>query len=153
MKRVTYKITHPLIRFYWRICKPKTYGSRAIVLHGENILLVKNINVSHWSLPGGKIDKGETIEECLFRELKEELDLSVNKIEYKLGEYVSKKEGKRDTVYIFIVKIISPNFIKQWELADANWFPISNLPENLSPATSRRIMEFKNGDKEIVSNW
>jgi len=107
IKLLIYKITHPLVRFYWRIFKPKTYGSRAIILNKENILLVKNINNNYWSLPGGKMDKGETPEECLFRELIEELTLSVSKIEYKLGEYFSNKEGKQDTVYIFVIKLSS----------------------------------------------
>ncbi len=127
---------------YWQIFKPKTYGARAIILNEANILLVKNINVNHWSLPGGKINKEKTLEECLLRELKEELALSISKTNYKLGKYLSDKEGKRDTVYIFVVNLSSPTFQKQWELQDAQWFPLSRLPENLSPATSRRISEF-----------
>jgi len=153
LKWLIYKITHPFVRFYWRIFKPKTYGARAIILNEANILLVRNINVNHWSLPGGKIDKGETPEECLLRELKEELVLSISKTDYILGEYLSSKEGKRDTVYIFVVKLLSPTFQKQWELQDAQWFPLSRLPENISPAASRRIYEFQNGSRNKISAW
>jgi ADP-ribose pyrophosphatase YjhB (NUDIX family) len=115
--------------------------------------LVKNININHWSLPGGKIDKGETPEACLLRELKDELALSMVKIDYKLGEYLSNKEGKRDAVYIFVVKLLSPDFQKQWELEEAQWFPLSHLPENISPAASRRISEFQNGSRNLLSAW
>lgn len=153
LKWLIYKITHPFVRLYWQIFKPKTYGARAIILHEADILLVKNINVSHWSLPGGKIDKGETAEECLLRELNEELALFILKTDYKLGEYLSDKEGKRDKVYIFIVKLPSPIFQKQWELQDAQWFPLSRLPENLSPAVSRRINEFQNRSRNLISAW
>jgi 8-oxo-dGTP pyrophosphatase MutT (NUDIX family) len=153
MKRFIYKITHPFIRFYWKIFKPKTYGSRAIILHGIKVLLVKNINVQHWSLPGGKIDSGESPEECIFRELKEELSLSEIRTDYKLGEYISKKEGKTDIVYIFVINLFSPIFEKQWELEDARWFNLDELPEDISPAGLRRIKEYQAGKKDIFADW
>ena len=153
IKLIIYKLSHPFVRLYWHIFKPKTYGARAVILNQNNILLVKNINVNHWSLPGGKIDKEETPEQCLLRELKEELALSIQKVDYKLGEYISNKEGKRDTVHIFVVKIPYQEFIRQWELQDARWFPLSSLPPDVSPATSRRIIEFVNRNKNIISAW
>ena len=75
-----------------------------------------------------KINKGETPEKCIYREMKEELALSISKTNFKLGEYVSNKEGKRDAVYIFVIKLPSKVFQKQWELQDAQWFPLSSLP-------------------------
>lgn len=145
--------TQPLARIYWRVFKPKTYGSRGIVLYGNQILLIKNPSAKHWSLPGGHIEKGETPEQCIIRELKEELDLSINKTEFKLGEYISDNEGKYDTVFIFVIKLPSPNFTKQWEPDDAGWFKLSELPTNISPAGLRRINEFQKDKKNLHSKW
>lgn len=153
MKRFIYKITHPFIRFYWKIFKPKTYGSRAIILHGNKVLLVKNINVNHWSLPGGKIDSGENPEQCILRELKEELNLSEIEANYRLGKYISQNEGKTDTIYIFIIKLFSLTFEKQWELEDAKWFNLDELPKDISPAGLRRIKEYQTGKKDIFVDW
>ena len=47
-------------------------ATRAIVLNGENILLLYTIRYHDYSLPGGGIDEGETKVEGLIRELKEE---------------------------------------------------------------------------------
>lgn len=152
-KYILYKITHPIFRFYWRLFKPKTSGARAIILHEENVLLVKNINFKYWLLPGGMIDGKQTPEECLFRELKEGLDLSLNNFEYKLGEYFSEQEGKKDTIHVFIIKLDSPFFKKQWELEDAKWFPLNLLPENIGPATKRRIEEYKTEKRDLVLEW
>jgi 8-oxo-dGTP pyrophosphatase MutT (NUDIX family) len=47
-------------------------STRAIVLNGENILLLYTKRYHDYSLPGGGIDKGESNIEGLIRELKEE---------------------------------------------------------------------------------
>lgn len=148
-----YKLSHPFFRIYWKIFNPKTYGSRAVILCENSILLVKHINMNYWALPGGTIDNGESPEQCLLRELEEELSLAEIKLEYKLGEYTSTKEGKRDTVYVFIVKVFSLDFQRQWELEDAKWFDLDSLPYNISPAGLRRIKEYKVGNQNVLSEW
>jgi ADP-ribose pyrophosphatase YjhB (NUDIX family) len=47
-------------------------ATRAIVLKGEEILLLYTKRYHDYSLPGGGVDKGETITDGLIRELKEE---------------------------------------------------------------------------------
>lgn len=153
MQKILYKITHPFVLMYWQLFKPKTYGSRALVLYNSSILLVKNIGVKHWSLPGGKIDLKETPEKCIKRELQEELNIFNVKIEYKLGEYFSDREGKRDTVFIFVISLDNNNFEKQWELSEAQWFELDNLPQDISPACQRRINEYKEGKRNLKLFW
>jgi len=55
----------------------------------NKILLVKRKTVvfkGYWALPGGKVDPGETVEQSVLREIKEETGLEV-KIVKKIGEY------------------------------------------------------------------
>ena len=47
-------------------------ATRAIVLNGENILLLYTKRYHDYSLPGGGVDEGESITNGLIRELKEE---------------------------------------------------------------------------------
>ena len=58
----------------------------AIILNSQNKVIVCQRSASmhlplKWEFPGGKIEEDETPEECLIREIKEELDIEISVIE------------------------------------------------------------------------
>ena len=55
-------------------------SSLCYVFHDEKVLLIKRNHAPHaglWSPPGGKMEIGETPEECAIREIKEETGLDI----------------------------------------------------------------------------
>jgi 8-oxo-dGTP diphosphatase len=52
-----------------------------LIIRNEKVLICRRKEgkslAGYWEFPGGKIEPGETVEECLMRELKEELGLEV----------------------------------------------------------------------------
>lgn len=61
-----------------------------------------------WEFPGGKLEQGETLEECLQREWQEELNLSIT-IDSKLITFVAVTD-KHHTCHFFIGRILDlPN--------------------------------------------
>lgn len=75
------------------ICK---VTAAVIEKDGKILIAKRRIGDRHggrWEFPGGKIDSGETPEECLKRELKEELG-----IEAEIGELICKSSFK----YMFV---------------------------------------------------
>ena len=52
-----------------------------LVFHQQKLLITQRLEGSHlaglWEFPGGKREPGETFEDCLVRELREELDIEV----------------------------------------------------------------------------
>ncbi|WP_342664486.1 NUDIX hydrolase [Aliagarivorans taiwanensis] len=63
------------------------YATRAIVLRGEQILLLYTARYDDYTLPGGGVDEGEAIEASLERELKEETGASGVRNIVPLGIY------------------------------------------------------------------
>ncbi len=63
----------------------------AIIFNHNEVLIAKRNKEKYlggfWEFPGGKIEKGETPEESLIREIKEELDIEIKIID-KFGETV-----------------------------------------------------------------
>ena len=85
----------------------------------DKILLVKRDTVpfkGYWALPGGRMDLGETVEQTIVRECREETGLQVE-ITGKIGEYVEK--GVKDDVdyeyypTCFLVKVVGGEIRRQ----------------------------------------
>ena len=61
---------------------PLVIVAAAIIFQKGKILLTRRKPDTHqgglWEFPGGKQERGETLEECLRRELKEEIDIEVS---------------------------------------------------------------------------
>ena len=54
---------------------------KALVFDADDRLLVVQEPAAHWELPGGGWEHGETLEQCLARELHEELDAHLDSVD------------------------------------------------------------------------
>lgn len=141
------------LRVYWRIAKPVTFGVRALVLGRDGrLLLVKHTYDRYWYLPGGARKRGEEPEAAIAREVLEEIGITELRIERKLGTYFSVREGKRDTIDVFVAHAAEFGRLQRLEIAAAEWFDPNALPPDASPATQRRVAEFL-GRKAIEATW
>jgi 8-oxo-dGTP pyrophosphatase MutT (NUDIX family) len=73
----TRRVFEPAIRrvlhTYWRFSRGLTLGVRGLCIDESNrIFLVKHSYVTGWQLPGGGVERGETVLDALIRELAEE---------------------------------------------------------------------------------
>ena len=120
------------------------------VLNEDKLLLANNANFrSGWfSLIAGYADVGETLEETVRREVKEEVGLDVGNIRY----YKSQPWALSGSLMIgFIAEVLDktqPIQTDGHEITNAEWFSADNLPEHPSAEISiagEMIELFKNG--------
>lgn len=137
MKKLLIRLGFPFLKLYWFLFRPKTHGVKCAVINEGNIVLVRHSYGSQlWALPGGGVKKGESIEETVKREMREELGLLVHSVEEK-AIYINKAEYKIDTVhccesYTSEKKLI----IDEVEIIEAKWFHLSELPQEMSPLSA-----------------
>ena len=92
-----------------------------------------------WDLPKGKLDEGETIEECAVREVEEETGLrSIQQgelIEVTLHNYIEKGTEIEKETYWYAMKVEGEqNLVAQTEedIEDIKWVKESELPVYLA---------------------
>ena len=74
-----------------------------ILFPPDKVLLVKRRTLpfnGYWALPGGRVDPGETVEETIVREVREETGLDVAIIK-KIGGKIEKQESEIEEIKLF----------------------------------------------------
>jgi len=115
----------------------------------RRILLVKRRTVpfkGYWALPGGRVEAGETVEQTVVREVKEETGLDVE-IVRKIGEYCEK--GFKDEVEYdyspacFLVKPVGGEIRRQEsEIEEIELVNLEEVPKELAFEHRRMIRDY-----------
>src|SRR5437764_14581161 len=112
-------------------------GVFALIFNYEKqILLGHRRDIDWWNLPGGGMESGETVDEALCREVREETGLEV-KVEQLVGVY--SKPQKQEVVLTFRCRIIGGKLQPTEEIRECRVFPPNALPTNTLPKHRQRI--------------
>jgi 8-oxo-dGTP pyrophosphatase MutT (NUDIX family) len=136
------RFLHALQRLKWRILRPLTVGVRVLMEQDGRVVLVKHTYDELWYLPGGGVERKETLEEAVRREAMEEVGAELGQLRL-LGAYTSFSEYKSDHVLVFVCHDFTLTGVTDGEIARFGLFDLEILPEDTSPATRRRIQEYR----------
>jgi len=104
--------------------------------HEKQILLGHRRDIDWWNLPGGGMESGETVDEALSREVREETGLEV-KVEQLVGVY--SKPQKQEVVLTFLCQAIGGTLQPTEEACESRYFSLDALPGNTLPKHRQRI--------------
>jgi ADP-ribose pyrophosphatase YjhB (NUDIX family) len=118
-------------------------GAAAVILdEQERVLLVKHTyGRFNWELPGGATEPGESVEQTVVREVREEtgLDVTAERItgiyydpEHDMHHFVLRCRKRDDA---------ATPYPDQSEISHLDYWPIDSLPRPISDFTVRRIQD------------
>ncbi|MBK8457341.1 MAG: NUDIX domain-containing protein [Phyllobacteriaceae bacterium] len=138
-----------LFHWWFLLRRPMTLGVRIIVLDEEkrSVLLVRHTYVPGWQLPGGGVEIGETLADAVTKELAEEANIAASEPARLLSVHFNRHASRRDHVAVFLLTRFRQTAPRapDHEIAEARFFPLDALPENLSPGARRRLREALEG--------
>lgn len=110
----------------------KVVGAAIINENGQVLCAQRGYGplIGKWEFPGGKVEKGETDQQALKREIKEELDIDVEVLDF-IDESYTEYKDKRINLKVYKCKHLageindtehqSLKWVKNWELELLDW--------------------------------
>ena len=122
---------------------PHADVTAGVIWRGERVLIAQRpldgLLGGMWEFPGGKVEEGETLPECLQRELREELEIEVQ-VGPQLTVVRHAYTHLRVTVYAFECQYDVPDEPRATGVEDWRWVTLDELDDYAMPVVDRRIV-------------
>jgi 8-oxo-dGTP diphosphatase len=115
----------------------------ALIEENGKVLLVKRKKLKKafpgfWGLPTGKVKAGETLEEAVRRETKEETGLEVEPVEiYHITQEFH--DNHHHLVFAFKTKIKGGKLIAKSDVSEVKWFRPKEIKVKLQPVAKEQL--------------
>ena len=138
------RLRYKLASAWWWLTRPITVGVRLLPVQNGRVLLVKHTYQESWYLPGGMVERGETLEEAVRREAAEELGATLGALRL-FGVYTNFFQHKSDHVAVFVCEDFTLTGETDVEIERYGFFQLDALPPGTSPGSLRRIQAYLDG--------
>jgi ADP-ribose pyrophosphatase YjhB (NUDIX family) len=132
-----------IYRIYIVIVRPVTFGVRVLLVKDSRVLLIRHTYRSGWHLPGGGIQRDETVETAARREVREETGAEMGAVKL-LGVFSNLENRASGHNILFVCEEFDITGKPDHEIAEVRFFQRNELPADMFPGHRRRIEEYVN---------
>jgi ADP-ribose pyrophosphatase YjhB (NUDIX family) len=120
----------------------------AVIEQEGRVLLARRRDIGWWNLPGGGLEHGETVDEALRREVREEIGVEIVPVRV-VGVY---SKTRKDEVALSFLCHLAPGQepTTSEEVSETGWFAGDELPADLLPKHRERVIDALLGRPEAV---
>ncbi len=124
---------------------------RLILEYQGLVLLLKqtSTNGGKYTLVGGTIENDEFAKKSLIRESMEEAGIKLKPENLELVHMLHKKKGPNSRVVLYFKSKNwkgVPDALERHKFKKVAWFPLTELPKNMSPTVRHVFKRYKAGD-------
>ncbi len=127
-----------------------TLGAQGAVIDRDGrVLLVRHSYRPGWFFPGGGVERGETIETALHRELEEEVGVTLRGTPTLHGVFSNFASFPGDHICLFVVRDWErrADYHQAGEIAETGMFAPKDVPDLIDGGTRVRLAEIFDGQK------
>ena len=99
------------------------------LIEGEKVLLIRRAYAPYqhlWTLPGGRMDAGETAERCAVREVQEELGVAVRALRHVETQSLSNPPDAW-VLAVFVSRQFEGGIVPSAEIAEHRWVRVPEM--------------------------
>jgi 8-oxo-dGTP diphosphatase len=109
------------------------------------VVLVHRAKYDDWTLPKGKLERGESDEECALREVEEETGLVCELVEELDSSSYLDAAGRPKFVRYWLMRPLAGELRATREIDDARWYPVAEAERQLSYLRDVRVLDSAGG--------
>ena len=144
-----------LFQSYWRFTRSITLGAQGVIFDKDRrVLLVRHGYRPGWHFPGGGVERNETANSALEREIFEETGIIIKTPPKLHGIFTNFRAFPGDHIAVFIINnweqpsVPKPNR----EIVEQSFFAYNELPDDIVEGASNRLKEIIQNE-EISETW